>query len=141
MRALIIDLRPDSIEVEGLTVALARQMAAIRARHGIEVGGELSDEPQASLKVKETIYRIAQESLTNAVKHARATQLSLWLRREGESIVLEVQDDGIGFDPAGSYPGHLGLHSMRERVARLGGRLEIQSAPGKGTSVSARFSL
>jgi len=141
MRALIFDLRPDSLEVEGLTVALTRQMAAIRARHGIEVGGELCDEPQASLKVKEAIYRIAQESLTNAVKHARATHLSLWLRREGESLVLEVQDDGVGFDPTASYPGHLGLHSMRERVARLGGRLEIQSAPGQGTRVSARFSL
>jgi PAS domain S-box-containing protein len=141
MRALIFDLRPDSLELEGLTVALARQMAAIRARHGIEVGGELCDEPTASLKIKEAIYRIAQEALTNAVKHARATKLNLWLRYEGESIVLEVKDDGVGFDPTSPYPGHLGLHSMRERVARLGGTLDIQSAPGQGTRIRARFSL
>jgi signal transduction histidine kinase len=139
MRALIFELRPDSLEVEGLTAALAKQTAALRARHGIKVDEDLSDEPSVPLKIKEAVYRIAQEALNNAVKHAHATRLGLRLSHDVESIMLEVSDDGIGFDPTGTYPGHLGLRSMRERAARLGGMLEIRSVPGQGTRVCARF--
>jgi signal transduction histidine kinase len=63
------------------------------------------------------------------------------LCHQPDNLALEVSDDGVGFDPAKSFPGHLGLDSMRERVARLRGILEIQSAPGKGTCVRAEFPL
>jgi signal transduction histidine kinase len=127
--------------MEGLTAALAKQSAALRARHGIEVDGNLCEEPDVPLKTKEALYRIAQEALTNAVKHAQATRLGLRLSHDKESIVLEVSDDGLGFDPTGSYPGHLGLRSMRERAARLGGVLNVESAPGQGTRIRARFPI
>ncbi len=91
------------------------------------------------LETKEAIYRIAQEALHNAVKHAQAGRLDLRLCRSGESVVLEISDDGVGFDPMVAFLGHLGLRSMVERASRLGGTLEIHSAPGHGTRVCARF--
>jgi len=132
-------LRPESLEVEGLVTALAKQSAAVHARNDIEMRTDLCDEPDAPLETKEAIYRIAQEALHNAVKHAQAGRLDLRLCRSGESIVLEIGDDGVGFDPTVAFPGHLGLRSMVERATRLGGTLEIHSAPGNGTRVRARF--
>jgi len=137
MRALIFELRPESLRVEGLATALGKHAAALSARFGIEVDTELCEEPEVPLASKEALYRIAQEALQNAVKHARPTRLSLQLICEADSLVLQVSDDGIGFDPTASFPGHLGLRSMRERAARVGGTLEIESAPGRGTRLRA----
>lgn len=141
MRALIFDLRPESLEAEGLVSALAKQAAALRARYDIEIKTEICDEPAVPLETKEAIYRVAQEALHNAVRHARANRLGVRLCHQQDNLALEVSDDGVGFDPAKSFPGHLGLDSMRERVARLRGTLEIQSAPGRGTRVRAEFPL
>ena len=91
------------------------------------------------LALKEPLYRVAREALHNTVKHARAGRIELSLACDAEGIGLEVADDGVGFDPSGAFPGHLGLRSMRERVAALGGTLEIDSAPGRGTRVRARI--
>ncbi len=141
MRALIFDLRPESLEAEGLVSALAKRAAALRARYDIEVKTEICDEPDVPLETKEAIYRVAQEALHNAVKHARANQLRVRLCHQQDNLALEVSDDGVGFDPAKSFPGHLGLDSMRERAARLGGTLEIYSAPGRGVRVCVEFPL
>ncbi len=70
-----------------------------------------------------------------AIKHAQANRLEVSLTCERGTLRLGVCDDGIGFDPAADYPGHLGLRSMHERVAKVGGTLEIDSAPGQGTQV------
>ena len=75
----------------------------------------------------------------NTVKHAQADGVELRLEQDAGETILEVRDDGGGFDPEGSFPGHLGLKSMRERVARLGGTLRIESAPGEGTRVRAQI--
>ena len=139
MRALIFELRPESLETEGLVAALGRQAAALRARHGLEVAMELGDEPDLSLKVKQELYRFAQEALHNTVKHARANRVDMRMHSSPEGFLLEVFDDGVGFDPASAFPGHLGLHSMRERVTRLGGGLQIESAPGHGTRIHLRL--
>jgi PAS domain S-box-containing protein len=136
MRALIFELRPESLETEGLVAALEKQTAATRARYGIAVAADLPAEPELPLPAKEALYRIAQEAMHNTVKHARASRIELILVvRDG--VHLLVRDDGVGFDPDGSFPGHLGLHSMRERIERLGGTLSIESARGSGTTVSA----
>ncbi|HZS00375.1 MAG TPA: PAS domain S-box protein [Chloroflexota bacterium] len=139
MRALIFELRPESLATEGLVAALDKQVAALRARHGIDVQATLCDEPDVPLELKEPIYRIAQEALHNTVKHARAHHVALRLECTPEEISLEVTDDGVGFDPAAEYPGHLGLQSMRERAAALGGTLEIESARGQGSRLWARI--
>jgi signal transduction histidine kinase len=95
-------------------------------------------EPDLALETKEALYRIAQEALHNTVKHAGATRVSLALRCAGPEVRLEIADNGRGFDAGGSFPGHLGLHSMRERAARLHGALEIESAAGAGTTLRVR---
>jgi signal transduction histidine kinase len=141
MRALIFELRPESLASEGLATALSRQSAALKARHGITVLTQFCEEPDLPLKVKQELYRIAQEAMHNTVKHARANKLDLGLSQTAQAIILEVRDDGVGFDPLGSFPGHLGLHSMQERVSSLGGMLQIESAPGRGTSILALVPL
>jgi signal transduction histidine kinase len=136
MRALIFELRPESLEQEGLVEALRKQVAATQARFGIEVETVLCDEPDASIDVKEAVYRVGQEALHNVVKHAKATRASLLLSHDNGTIALEVRDDGAGFDPQGDFAGHLGLRSMRERATQVGGALTIMSAPGEGTRLS-----
>jgi PAS domain S-box-containing protein len=135
MRALIFELRPESLQTEGLAEALRKQVAALRARYGIEVVTTLADEPDVALDIKEALYRIAQEALHNTVKHAEATEASIRLLSTSSEVVLEVADNGRGFDPRASFPGHLGLQSMRERVARCGGYVEITSSSGAGARV------
>jgi signal transduction histidine kinase len=135
MRALIFELRPESLETEGLVSALTKQAAATQARHELVVSTKLCDEPDLSLHVKQELYRIAQEAMHNTVKHAHARQVALRLEQADGKVLLEVRDDGVGFDASASFPGHLGLHSMRERVANLGGAFEIVSTAGAGTRV------
>jgi PAS domain S-box-containing protein len=136
-RALIFDLRPDSLATEGLVAALTKQAAPLFARHGIAVHTDLCDEPELPLDIKEALYRIAQEALHNTVKHAQASRIDVRLAYQAGTIVLEVCDDGKGFDPTGFFPRQRGLRAMRERTTHLGGMLEIESAPGRGTCVRA----
>jgi signal transduction histidine kinase len=138
VRALVFELRPDSIEEEPLGVALSRLVETSLTRNGTAVRLDLGEEPSLSLAAKEAFYRVAQEALRNAIKHASAKTIELRLRADDEWITLEVQDDGIGFDPTGRFPGHLGLQSMRERVSEVGGELEIESCPSQGTRLRAR---
>jgi signal transduction histidine kinase len=139
MRALIFELRPEALEQEGLVAALAKQAEAIKARYQLQLQTALGEEPEVPLPVKEALYRIAQEALQNIVKHAQATQVQLVLTDCEVELLLEVRDNGKGFDPQGFFPGHLGLSSMRERVERLGGTLELKSVVGTGTTVRARL--
>ncbi len=141
MRALIFDLRPESLETEGLVVGLNKQIASLRARHGIAVEADLCQEPDITLELKETLYRIAQEALHNTVKHAQASQVDLRLGCDENAVVMEIRDNGKGFEANASYPGHLGLRSMRERAERLGGDLTVESAPDAGTRVTVRIPI
>jgi signal transduction histidine kinase len=141
MRALIFELRPESLELEGLVIALAKQTAALRARHGFEVKLNVCAEPDIPIHIKEALYRIAQEALQNVVKHARPSHLDVRLVCAADSIGLEICDNGIGFDAMALYPGHLGLRSMRERAASVGGTLEIVSAPNCGTQIRAQIPI
>jgi len=136
MRALIFELRPEMLENEGLTVALKSQAASLQARHGLDVRLELCVEPDIALAAKEALYRIAREALHNIVKHARARQVTLRMARCDDGVALEIADDGAGFDPGDSFPGHLGLRSMRERAAHLNGTFQVESAPGQGTRIA-----
>jgi signal transduction histidine kinase len=91
--------------------------------------------------VKETFYRIAQEASTNINKHAHASRVDLSLENNGEELKLEISDNGIGFDPKGEFPGHLGLRSMRERAAKNGIRFTIFSKSGEGTRIVCALPL
>jgi signal transduction histidine kinase len=134
MRALIFELRPGALADEGLVAALTKQASALGAREGlaIEVDGpdrRLPLEPE----VDEQLYRLGQEALSNVVKHARASRATVRIAATDDTVSIEVADDGRGFDPAAVGPEHFGLRSMRGRVADLGGRLQVTSAPGRGT--------
>lgn len=138
MRALIFELRPESMELEGLVAALSRQVAVLRTRYKLTVNADLGEEPHLSLEMKQALYRIAQEALHNIVKHARASIVELRLTGMVSEIMLEVRDNGKGFDTSALFPGHLGLRSIRERATKMGGTLTIESVPGQGTYMSIR---
>jgi signal transduction histidine kinase len=105
------------------------------------VHAELGDEPPISIDAKEVIYRVAQESMHNTLKHARATRIDLRLDHSQDAVWVEIRDNGVGFDPTSSFPGHLGLHSMRERAIRRGGTFQIESDAGKGTRIRVELPL
>jgi len=135
MRALILELRPDSLETEGLVTNLDTHIKAVRARAGIAGETLVRDEPGAPIEVKHALYRIAQEALRNTVRHASAQHVDVRLEARPTKVVMEIADDGIGFDPEGPFPGHLGLRSMRERALAVGGSLEVTSSLGQGTRI------
>lgn len=141
MRALIFELRPESLETEGLVAALEKQTAALRARHPLLVQTDFCLEPDVPLPVKEVLYRVSQEALHNIVKHARASQVDMRLAAENGRLTLTIQDNGHGFDTSDQFPGHLGLKSMRERVERVGGAYRLESSMAQGTTLTATIPI
>jgi signal transduction histidine kinase len=136
MRGLIFELRPGALAEEGLVAGLVRHAAAVgaRAELSVTVDGPAERLP-LPLEAEESLYRLVQEAVANAVKHARASRIEVTVERTAHGVRLTVSDDGRGFDPDLSYAGHYGLESMRTRAEELGGRLELTSAPEHGTNV------
>ena len=141
MRALIFQLRPESIENEGLVTALTKHASSLQARHGIHVTVELGEEPELPLEIKQALYLVAREAMHNTVKHAQAKNVTVRIHCAPDRCVLEICDDGVGFDTRQSFPGHYGLHTMAERVEQLRGVCSIESAPGCGTTVRVEIPL
>ncbi len=133
MRALIFELRPESLASEGVIAAITKQVAVLRAHYKLSVDAQLIEEPPLSMECKQALYRITQEALHNIVKHACASTVTLRLTRQKGELILEICDDGKGFDPTSPFPGHLGLLSIKERTAQMGGTCTIESAPARGT--------
>jgi len=138
MRALIFELRAESLEEEGLIAALTKHAAAVEARHELSIQTSLGVEPSVPLSTKEALYRIAQEALHNVVKHSGARKAEVRLQVERDGVALEVRDSGRGFDAQSAFPGHLGLRSMRERAEAVGATFEVKSAPDSGTVIRVR---
>lgn len=138
MRALIFELRPESLEQEGLLRALQRQTEFLCRRHTLDAHIQALSEPDVPMEVKEALYRIAIEAVQNSIKHARASRVDISLATDDsprKSTVLEIKDNGQGFDTEKRIQGHLGLVSMRERAEQLGGVLHVTSTIGTGTLV------
>jgi len=136
MRLLVYELRPPDLEAVGLLGALHGRLGAVEKRAGIEARLVADDVVALPPEVEAGLYRIAVEALNNALKHAAATTVTIHLHVHEGCIELEVEDNGQGFDVTVLEQRRgLGLRSMRERADRLGGRLAIDSAPGKGTVV------
>jgi signal transduction histidine kinase len=131
MRALLLELRPTALEEKGLVPALADLCEAYEVRVGVQVRRDLEPVPLGPA-VEQAMFRIAQEGLSNAVRHSEADHIELLLRRSGEDAELTVADNGRGFDRGASTHG-LGLRLMAERVRELGGSLVIDSSSGRGT--------
>lgn len=139
VRRLSLDLHPPALDDLGLAAALRSHATAQAARGGLVLALDLAAAPvPAALALP--CYRIAQEAITNVLRHARATRLAVTLARERRALLLTVEDDGAGFARA-STAASLGLRGMAERAALAGGRLAIDSARGRGTRVHAVFPL
>jgi len=143
VRQLAVELRPKVLDDFGLVAALERLTESFGEQTGISVHFQqlLPTAGRLPAEVETALYRIVQESLTNIVKHARATSVSVVLTRKDDSVSVVVEDDGVGFEPARERDGGIGLAGMRERVALLGGRLAIESRPGAGTTFVAEVPL
>jgi two-component system, NarL family, sensor histidine kinase LiaS len=135
MQALLLELRPVALHGGGLVPALGELCHAYRDRLGVTVDAELQPvtlDPPA----EHAVLRVVQEALANAVKHARPTRIRLRLHHQDGQVVVAVDDDGGGFDPARAAERHgLGLGLMRDRVEELGGSFQLASSPGQGTSL------
>lgn len=136
MRLLVYELRPLVLRREGLAGALQQRLDAVEKRAGVDARLLVDGEVELPAPVEEALYRIAQEALNNALKHAGASNVTVYVRGHNGHVELEVVDDGVGFDPdAASEDGGLGLTSMRERTETIGGEFKVASAPGEGTTV------
>lgn len=143
MRALIFELRPGALEEEGLVQAIRKHASALQSREvlQIEVVADEGRIPKLKPAVEEALYRIAQEALHNIVKHAKASKVDIRLQLEDDLLLLQVQDDGVGFDIEKVPTGHMGLGTMGQRTQALNGEYKVVSAPGTGTTVSVRLPL
>ena len=148
VRRVSHDLRPPQLDQLGLVEALGwlvdRQHAATGARIDLECAGLEAARPSAALE--SACFRIAQEAMTNAVRHAKAGEIRMKIESDGTLLKLTVRDDGVGFDQesargTAAKSGSMGLISMEERASLAGGRLRVRSVPGAGTAVTATFPL
>jgi signal transduction histidine kinase len=139
LRYLILELRPPDLDRDGIETTLRKHIEVLQRLQSRAVAIELSCEgalPPDEKRDRE-LLRIAQEALQNALRHAAARRIDVRLACEHGGLVLEVRDDGIGFDPAAAAvrSSRLGLGSMEDRARRIGGRLDIESRAGAGTTV------
>lgn len=132
LRSLTFEIYPPSLRTASLSAALADLVTSVSER-GVEINLSVPDEVSASPQAEELIYRTAQEVLRNVLAHAGARQVDLTLQRRGDLLVLTVADDGVGFDPHSTAPGHLGLRLLRDLAVAADASFEVDSAPGGGT--------
>ena len=140
MRQLLFELRPMVLEQVGLVNSLEDHLEAVGARVGIMTEFQVEGEIELNSTIETELYRIAQEALTNVIKHARATHVRIELKNEDGLYSLTVQDDGIGFDPVFAVQGGgLGLRNIRDRARAIGGKFLLETSPGQGTVVKVQL--
>ena len=145
MQNMAVELRPPALDTFGLPAALQNHLEEWSRRYGIEhdISARALAGVRLSPEIETTLYRIAQEALTNVLRHAGASRVSLLLELKKGEVRLIVEDDGAGFDVEETLATpekarRIGVRGMRERVALLGGTMEIESAPGSGTTIFVR---
>jgi two-component system, NarL family, sensor histidine kinase LiaS len=139
MRALLLHLRPATLQNKTLKEAMVDLLEELARKNALAISWEIEDVEGLPSGIEDHLFRILQESLSNTLRHARASQIAVKLFTLQGQVRLRVTDDGVGFDPEGEKLTSYGLRSMRERVAELGGSLDIYSAVGKGTQIEVRI--
>jgi signal transduction histidine kinase len=139
LRRMMKELRPPALDERGLEAALRDYVGRVAEEHGLDGSVESQIAGRLPPTLDTILYRVAQEAITNVVKHARARGFSLALQAMNGRIEMDIRDDGVGFDPEDgarkASRGHYGLIGMRERVASAGGALAVESRPGEGTCI------
>ncbi|MEU6675125.1 GAF domain-containing sensor histidine kinase [Streptomyces sp. NPDC046853] len=137
LRSAVVELRPAALDEDGLVATLRTHTQVLDRAHSAEVTFESCAVRALPAAQEEAMLRVAQEALHNALRHSGAERVGVTLVRRGAGAVLRVTDDGGGFDPRGIRRAgrHLGLVSMRDRASGVGGRLTVESEPGKGTTI------
>ena len=142
VRRLAVELRPTALDDFGLVPAVERLAGTFEERTGIHTALEASlPDGRFPPEIETVLYRVIQEALTNVVKHAGAERVSIVIAQRGDGIRVVVEDDGRGFDAEDVRHDALGVVGMRERVALVGGTLDVESAPGAGTTLAAYVPL
>ncbi len=140
MRLLIFELHPPILEDEGLVAALQARLEAVEARSGVKTELKVQGEPRLPLAIETELYRIAQEALTNVVKHAGAEEVGIEVQAIEDLFSLKIWDNGNGFDVnALEHSGGLGLRGIKERGQQIGGVVSLDSIPGKGTTLTVEI--
>jgi PAS domain S-box-containing protein len=142
MRLLVYELRPLALEQSGLADALQYRLDAVEKRAGVDTNLRVELDIELPAEIENALYRVAQETLNNALKHAEASKVSIFLRSNEQEVAIEIVDNGKGFD-TGQAPRHggLGLVSIGERIEALQGKWSITSKPGEGTRVTVNVPL
>ncbi|MCX5534409.1 GAF domain-containing sensor histidine kinase [Streptomyces sp. NBC_00006] len=137
LRAAVVELRPAALDEDGLVATLRTQIQVLDRAHAAHLTFTTSGIKALPAAQEEAMLRVAQEALHNALRHSGAEKIRVSLDKRGQGAVLRVTDDGAGFDPKAirSAGRHLGLVSMRDRSSGVGGRLTVESEPGKGTTI------
>lgn len=140
LRAVVVDLRPADLANDGLVATLTKHLDMVQRAWDVTVDTRFGDLRALPSDIEVALLRIAQEAVHNAVRHGTPSRISVFVGRDGDGVVLQVDDDGAGFDPP-SDTGRgrtMGLVSMRDRAGAVGGLFELRSAPGQGTRVIMR---
>ena len=145
-RTFLFDLRPPLLDREGLAPALGQQLDKLGQRRACATEFHWEVDRRLDPDLEVLVFRAVQEALANVAKHAEASTVRVWGRLDGGALEIEIHDDGVGFDHAEAREeamatGHLGLRSMVERLEAVGGRLQVDTAPGRGASVRLRLPL
>ena len=141
LRSLLVEIYPPDLHTAGLAAAVQDLVAPLAAT-GVEVDVDVSGATDAPRAAVALVWRVAQESVRNVARHARATRMSLTVRREEGVLVMEVVDDGVGFSPSDATgDGHFGLRAAESLVHEHGGSMEVESTQGAGTMVRVEVPL
>ncbi|MBP2017739.1 NarL family two-component system sensor histidine kinase LiaS [Symbiobacterium terraclitae] len=136
MRALLLHLRPAVLEGKGLKEGLDDLLRALQERQSLQIRWAVDDLPPLPKGIEDHLFRIAQEGLSNVLRHARARTVTLRVHAGDRQIRLKIVDDGVGFVPEEAKGSSYGLQSIHERASEIGGAVEVVSVPGRGTQLT-----
>jgi signal transduction histidine kinase len=135
MRVLLMELRPASLSQVKFDQLLQLLVQSLQSRKQLDLSLEIESLPELPAEAKISLYRVVQEAVNNILKHSLATRAAINVEEHGEDLILQIQDNGKGFEPSKVEPPSLGLNFMQERMTKIGASLTIDSAPGKGTLI------
>ncbi|MBV7389872.1 sensor histidine kinase [Enterococcus alishanensis] len=140
MRALLLHLRPVNLEGKSLKQGIEQLLRELQTKISIKLNWNIEDLKVTS-GIEDQIFRVVQEILSNTLRHAKASELEVYLKIVGPTLILRVVDDGVGFDPEDDHAGSYGLRNIRERIASIGGSTKIISFKDQGTSVEIKVPI